>query len=102
MSVSVPDGSGDVRAALREIVTAHGPGALSSAAMLSNLLKDLLPDAPRVAKILVAAAEEHVGDVLLDHVSQGMDTATASRLAASSFASATMFIPDACSWVVSE
>src|SRR5258708_34972664 len=80
--------SEDVRAALREIVTEHGPDALSSPAMMSNLLKDLLPDAPRVARMLVAAAEDRIAQVLHDHVDHGLDADTAARLAVSSFASA--------------
>ncbi len=102
MSVTPPERPDEVRAALRAIVAEYGPDALSRPATVSNLLKDLLPDAPRVARMLVAAAEDRVSDVLREHVSQGMDTATAARLAASFFADATMYTPDACAWVVGE
>jgi hypothetical protein len=94
--------AGDARAALREIVAEHGPKALSDPPALSNLLKDLLPDAPRVARLLVAAAEERVSVLLRDHVDQGLDAATATRLALSSLASSTMYNLDACTWVVNE
>ena len=90
------------RLALRTIVTEHGPEMLSRPAMLSNLLADLLPDAPRIARILVAAAQDHIADELREHTSAGMDPMTASRLAATVFADATMFPPDACAWVVGE
>lgn len=43
--------SGQTRAALRVIVEENGPEALASAGVMANLLKDLLPDAPRIAKI---------------------------------------------------
>src|SRR5229473_2818443 len=76
----------DVRAALREIVAHYGADTLSDPAAMSNLLKDLLPDDPRVARLLVAAAEDHSADVLRDHLAQGLDGATAARLAASTLA----------------
>jgi hypothetical protein len=75
---------------------------LSRPELLSNLLADLLPDAPRVARLLVVAAEDHIGDFLLGHVAHGMDAVTAARLAASSLATATMFSAEVCSWVASE
>lgn len=90
------------RLALRAIVAEHGPEVLSSPAALANLLSDLLPDSPRIAKILVAAAQDQIANELREHTSVGMDTRTASRLAASSFADATMFAPEACAWVVDE
>lgn len=92
----------DARAALREIVAHYGPDTLSDPAAMSNLLKDLLPDNPRVARVLVAAAEDRIADVLRDHLAQGLDGPTAARLAASTLASATMFTPDVCHWVVAE
>lgn len=94
----------EVREALRTIVSDPqlGVPALSNSQTMSNLLKDLLPDAPRETSVLVAAAEAGLPQVLTDHVSQGMDVATASSLTASSFASRTPFTPDACSWVVGE
>src|SRR5258708_7425891 len=90
------------RLALRTIVTEHGPEMLSRPGMLSNLLADLLPDSPRIARILVAAAQDHIADELREHTSAGMDAVTASRLAATVFADATMFPPDACASVVGE
>jgi len=94
----------EARAALNAIVSdpEHGVSALSSAQTMSNLLKDLLPDAPREKSILVAAAEAGLADTLRDHVAQGMDPSTAIRLTASSFSSTTPFTPEACSWVTGE
>lgn len=90
------------RLALRTIVTEHGPQMLSRPGTLSNLLADLLPDAPRIARILVAAAQDHIADELREHTSAGMDAVTATRLTATMFADATMFPADACAWVVGE
>src|SRR5262249_56690644 len=90
----------EVRDALQTIVTDPqlGVAALASAQTMSNLLKDLLPDAPRETSVLVAAAEAGLAQTLLDHVGQGMDVATASSLAASAFAARTPFTPHARHW----
>src|SRR5260370_31534931 len=94
----------EARAALNAIVTdpEHGVQVLSSPKTMSNLLKDLLPDAPREKSILVAAAEAGLADTLREHVSLGMDPNTAVRLTASSFSSSTPFTPEACTWVTDE
>src|SRR5262249_34201513 len=90
------------RLALRTIVTEHGPEMLSRPGVLSNLLADLLPDSPRIARIRVGAAKDHIAEELGEHTAGGRDTETALRLAATMFADATMFPPDACAWVVGE
>lgn len=94
----------EARAALNAIVSdpEHGVAALSSPQTMSNLLKDFLPDAPREKSIMVAAAEAGLANTIRDHVANGMDPATATRLAASSFSASTPFTPDACSWVAGE
>jgi hypothetical protein len=51
----------ETRAALWEIVAKHGPEALSRPRQRTSVLAYLLPDAPRVARILVAAAEDPRG-----------------------------------------
>src|ERR1035438_4180830 len=52
----------EARAALRAIASdpAYGAQALSSAAIMSNLLRDFLPDAPRESGLLTAAAERPI------------------------------------------
>jgi hypothetical protein len=97
-------GQSDVRTVLHTIVSdpVYGASALSSSQTMANLLKDLLPDSPREASLLVAAAEAGVASSLQDHVSQGMDVRTASALVASSFAARTAFKPEACTWAVGE
>src|SRR5579859_725788 len=94
----------DVREALRSVADDPdlGPATLSDAAALSNLLKDLLPDAPREKNLLVAAAEARLAAMMADHVGQGVDAASAIRLAAASFGANTHFTTDACDWVATE
>jgi hypothetical protein len=102
------DPSGDideVRAALASIVDDpdYGADALSSRRTMESLLKDLLPDRPRDAAILVAAAEHGLAASLSERVGQeGMDAGVAVRLVASSFARATAFTPEACQWAATE
>jgi hypothetical protein len=94
----------EVRDALQTIVCDPQLGAptLSNPQALSNLLKDLLPDAPRETSVLVAAAEAGLPQTLADHVAQGMDLATASAVTESAFAARTPFTREACSWAVGE
>jgi Domain of unknown function (DUF4190) len=98
------DHAAEARAALQAIVSDpdHGTAALSSAQTMSNLLKDLLPDAPREKSLLVAAAEAGLATSLREHVEQGMDPATAMRLTSSSFSATTPYPPAACDWATSE
>ncbi len=94
----------EARSALHAIVTdpSHGVAALSNPQTMSNLLTDLLPDAPREKVILVAAAEARLASVLRGHIAGGMDGSTAIRLTSSSFAATTPFTPEACDWVTGE
>jgi hypothetical protein len=100
MGCSPVDGADEAGAALRAIVCEYGADALSSPALLSNLLADLLPGAARLVRLLVAAAEDHIADKLREYAAQGLDAGTAARLTTSDFANATMFTPEACAWVV--
>lgn len=102
MAVISQENAAKARVALGEIVDYHGPDSLSDPVMMSNMLQDLLPEAPSVAKLLVAAAEERIGLLIRDHVERGVDAATAIRLAASVLANATLFTPDLCTWVAGE
>jgi len=94
----------DVREALRSVASDPdlGPTTLSDAAAMSNLLKDLLPDAPREKNLLVAAAESRLAAIMLDHVGQGIDARSAIRLAAASFGMNTLYSDEVCQWVASE
>jgi hypothetical protein len=96
------DAQGEAQAALATIAAdpRYGATALANAQTMTNLLKDMLPDAPRESRVLVAASEVGVPGMLQAHVSQGMDVATASRLAAGSMESQTALAPEACTWAV--
>jgi hypothetical protein len=96
------DPKGEAEQALRTIVSdpQYGAAALSSSQTMTNLLKDLLPDAPREASVLIAAADAGVAGSLQTYMSQGMDVGTASRLVAGSFENRTALTPEACHWVV--
>src|SRR5215472_3759792 len=105
MVPGVPPVHAEVREALRAITSDpdHGIEALSSKRAMESLLKDLLPDRPIEAAILVAAAEHGVAAMLRERVDrEGMDTGTAIRLVTAGFAEATAFTPDACEWAVTE
>jgi hypothetical protein len=96
------DAQGEAQAALATIAAdpRYGATALANAQTMTNLLKDMLPDAPRESRVLVAASEVGVPGMLQAHVSQGMDVATASRLAAGSMETQTALAPEACTWAV--
>src|SRR5579871_1699379 len=104
MARAVWDGDGTARRALRSIAADPQLGAavLSQPQIMTNLLKDLLPDSPRESAVLVAAAQCGVPETLQGHLADGLDLGTASRLTASSFGRRMPFTKDACSWVVSE
>ena len=99
-----PEHAGQARAALAAIVAdpAHGANALGSAQAMTNLLHDLLPDSPREAGILAAAAQRNVAGTLRGHAAQGLDPEMAVRLAAAAFAASTAFTPPACEWAARE
>ena len=94
------DPHGEAQNALRAIAAdpRYGAEALSSAQMMTNLLKDMLPDAPRETSVLIAAAEVDVPAILQRHVAQGMGVGTASQLAAGTLADRTALTADACAW----
>jgi len=98
------DRSGAARRALQGIVADQhfGIAALSQPAVMTNLLKDLLPDEPREAGLLVAAAQADLAGALRGYQAQGLDTGTATRLTAGAFVNSTSHTPEACTWVVTE
>src|SRR6185437_7770324 len=98
------DVDGTVRRALRSIIRdpQFGAAALSQPQIMTNLLKDLLPDSPRESALLVAAAQCGLPDVLKGYLAEGMDLGTASRLSSGWFAKQMPFTRDACRWLVGE
>jgi hypothetical protein len=98
------DLSGSARRALQGIVadSHYGVAALSQPGVISNLLKDLLPDEPRESSLLVAAAQADLAGNLRGYLAQGMDMGTAVRLTASRFVATTPHSQEAGAWVVNE
>jgi hypothetical protein len=94
------DPRGEAVGALRTIAAnpQYGPAALSSAPMMTSLLKDLLPDAPLEANVLIAAAGAGIPGTLQGYLAQGMDARMASQLAARTLAERTALTDDACAW----
>jgi len=97
------DPRGEALNALRTIAAdpRYGAEALASAQMMTNLLKDMLPDAPREANVLITAAGAGVPTALQGYLAQGMDVGTATQLAAGTLAERTALTADACAWATS-
>jgi hypothetical protein len=97
------DPRGEALNALRTIAAdpQYGAEALSSAQMMTNLLKDMLPDAPREANVLITAAGAGVPTALQGYLAQGMDVGTATQMAAGILADRTALTADACAWATS-
>jgi len=97
------DPRGEALNALRAIAAdpQYGAAALASAQMMTNLLKDMLPDAPREANVLITAAGAGVPTALQGYLAQGMDVGTATQLAAGTLAERTALTSDACAWATS-
>jgi hypothetical protein len=97
------DPRGEALNALRTIAAdpRYGAEALASAQIMTNLLKDMLPDAPREANVLITAAGAGVPTALQGYLAQGMDVGTATQLAAGTLAERTALTADACAWATS-
>jgi hypothetical protein len=93
----------EARAALHNAVDSYGVRVLSNSSMLSNLLTDLLPDAPLERNILVAAANAGTAVMLQQYIAeQHMEPGAAVRLAASALAARTGIDPAKCAWAAAE
>src|SRR5262249_41030074 len=94
----------EMRHALTVIVTDpdYGVSALSNVRTMTNLLNDLLPDAPREKSALIGAADARVSEILLDRIGQGMDPRLAINQASSALAAATVFPREVCDSVTRE
>src|SRR5260370_1118379 len=97
------DPRGEALNALRTIAAdaQYGAEALAGTPMMTDLLKDMLPDAPREAKVLIAAAGAGVAAAVQGYLAQGMDVGTATQLAAGALAERTALTADACAWATS-
>jgi hypothetical protein len=96
------DLSGEAREALRTAVDSFGPSILSDAKLLGNLFKDLLPDSPREASVLVVAADTEVAGMLRQQLDQHLDADSAIQLTATALAKRRGLETAACVWATSE
>src|SRR5260370_38611546 len=94
------DPRGEALNALRTIAAdpQYGAEALASAQMMTNLLKDMLPDAPREANVLITAAGAGVPTAVQGYLAQGMDVGTATQLAARALAERAALTAGAGAW----
>src|SRR5665811_1830033 len=98
---SAPGAEREVRDFLNQAVADFGPQILSNATVLEGVCDDRLPDYPREANLVVAAARADVCAMLSQQQpSVGADAAV--RLTASSLADSLSITPDAAVWVVGE
>src|SRR5260370_5894838 len=97
------DPRGEALNALRTIAAdaQYGAEALAGTPMMTDLLKDMLPDAPREANVLITAAGAGVPTAVHGYLAQGMDVGTATQLAAGALAERTALTADACAWATS-
>ena len=96
------DLNGEARDALQAAVASYGPAVLSNARMLNNFLTDILPDSPREAIALVAAAEADVAGMLRERVGQQLDPDSALRLTAADLSGRRAIDPAAGLWAAAE
>ena len=84
MATQPLDSGGQARAAVRTIANDYGPPALSNPEFLNSLLRDMIPDSPREASVLVAAADANVAGILQERTAQriSIDAAVAQAVAA--------------------
>jgi hypothetical protein len=101
MTTQPLDASGAALRALQTVVADYGAAALSDAQFMNNVLRDLLPDEPREASVLVAAAEANVGGIIGDRVAQHISPGAAIAQAAAVLGERTALTQDACQWAAS-
>jgi hypothetical protein len=94
------DASGEAAAALRTVLEDYGAACLSNAQQMSSVLRDLLPNRPREASVLVAAVEADVASVLRDRVQVGVSPPAAAQQAAAVLEDRTGLAAAACQWAV--
>jgi hypothetical protein len=94
------DASGEAADALRTVLDDYGASCLSNAQQLASVLRDLLPDRPREASVLVAAVEADVAAVLRDRIQVGMSPAAAAQQAVVVLEDRTGLAAAACQWAV--
>jgi len=98
MTIQPLDASGAALKALQSVVADYGAAALSDAQFMNNVLRDLLPDEPREASVLVAAAEANVPGIIGERVAQHISPGAAIAQAAATLGERTALTQDACMW----
>ncbi len=102
MTTQPLDASGAALRALQSIVADYGAAALSDAQFMNNVLRDLLPDEPREASVLVAAAEADVAGIIGERAAQHISPGAAIAQAAVVLGERTALTQDACQWAASQ
>jgi hypothetical protein len=92
------DPRGEADAALARIVAGFGPQVLGRADMLEGLLNDDIPQLPREAAMLTAAAQSKVGDLLAERVRHGISPEAAVALVASDMTARTAVDASGAPW----
>jgi hypothetical protein len=98
MATQPLDASGEARRALQSVAADYGTPSLSDAQFLNNVLQDLLPDQPREASVLVAAASADVAQILRERTDQHISASAAIAQAATALEERTALTKDACQW----
>src|SRR5215469_10409269 len=70
MTTKPLDASGEARTALQSIAKDYGAAALSNPEFMNSLLRDMIPDSPKEASVLVAAADANVAGILQERAAQ--------------------------------
>jgi hypothetical protein len=98
MATQPLDANGEARMALHAIARDYGAAALANPEFMNGILRDLIPDLPREASVLVAAAEANVAGILRERADQHLSTAAAVAQAVATLEGRTALAPDACHW----
>jgi hypothetical protein len=95
------DPGGEARSVLQSAVADFGAPVLSNPAIVDGICEDRLPEWPREANLISAAARADVA-AMLHQQAGGIGPDTAVRLTAGTLADTRSLDPAACVWVVSE
>lgn len=98
MTTQPLDANGQARTALHAIARDYGEAALANPEFMNGILRDLIPDLPREASVLVAAADANVAGILRERADQHVSTAAAVAQAVATLEGRTALSPDACQW----
>jgi hypothetical protein len=92
------DPAGEAGSALARVVEGFGPQVLGRADMLDGLLQDDIPQLPREAALLTAAARAGVAELLAERVGQGISPQAAVSMAATEMTARTAVDASGAPW----